>query len=521
MGYDRDDDYHRIEKRKEGKRRLQKTEKLIWAGFYSLFAFVVLYGFEKKGVDISGSIFFGVFSLKNGNVWSLSPYYLTLGLFALTYATLVPASKKSLIRSIELKSRRQNREYTIYEKAKIHFVDWVDKGIFWLLMPISALIFRGGVSKEESEVFYLRYGWLDHIENGFFKQTLAKVDGYERVRKLLIFKRYPEMLSGKRGTDAITSAQFSTILWMFKGRKELEDMLCISEGYIRLKGMEKYDRLLTKEEFNARMSLKQWNGDRRAALDSFRVYNGIDEIIFSEDIICELIDQEAKRFVSFIERFAFNARTLFSRRFQFYSSALYMDIKAPTYMFRNAEEAKKIFNDEKLFKKRLLLLLECYFRVVMLKIIINQYINLPAGTMVVKMRDYTLRMITETHDDESIIELLPGKNDGSNKGFESDNLVNLFLSTLHHYKNGAEESFEERIYKIFNLRDERVDAFVEESDIDEGTKMARVDMKAMEQGPDLAWLNKLKEDLGGVLPSHLEAQYESAKKREANTNTNA
>jgi hypothetical protein len=145
---------------------------------------------------------------------------------------------------------------------------------------------------------------------------------------------------------------------------------------------------------------------------------------------------------------------LFTRRFRKYESALKKDMHLKKYLFPKHlrdEQFQEIVNDQRKFRNHLIFALVCYFRLMLFKMIIGQYVNLPAGVMVVKIRDYTARMITEIFEDHCMVSIISDKNDGTNSEFESDNLANLFLASVNHYRVSSIESYEDRILKIYNF----------------------------------------------------------------------
>ena len=60
---------------------------------------------------------------------------------------------------------------------------------------------------------------------------------------------------------------------------------------------------------------------------------------------------------------------------------------------------------------------------------LQRYCNIPCGLLVVKLSDYSFRMIAEAYDDKKLINITANQNDGSSSSFKGDGLVNLFLYT--------------------------------------------------------------------------------------------
>jgi hypothetical protein len=90
------------------------------------------------------------------------------------------------------------------------------------------------------------------------------------------------------------------------------------------------------------------------------------------------------------------------------------------------------------------------FTLILFKIVINQFMNIPAGTMVVKVEDYDTRMIIEYYKQLSTIEIVEKKNDGQSKLFKSDNYVNLFFLMFAYFINDKENNVFSELYFKFN-----------------------------------------------------------------------
>lgn len=90
------------------------------------------------------------------------------------------------------------------------------------------------------------------------------------------------------------------------------------------------------------------------------------------------------------------------------------------------------------------------FSLVLFKMVIGQFMNLPAGIMVVKIEDYSTRMILEYYKQFCEIEIVAKRNDGQSKEFQSDNYVNLFLQSYAAFCNQEEKTklFSELYFKF-------------------------------------------------------------------------
>jgi len=331
---------------------------------------------------------------------------------------------------------------------------YLDMFVYYLFYPISHLIL--GIEAEKAadrRIFFLRHGYLSHLKMNFFQRTIRQVDGYERVDTIEIFKDYPVLFCSEHNTNkAKLSKEFKTFLSLFRDRGKLEDIFLIAEGYLT-NSKQKFDKLLSEKEYKDILT-KRFSGK----IDDFRVYNGKDEILFSVDLIKDLSDDEYKRFEVFVKKYATTPTGLsFTRMYREYFDLLKKD-KNTLAMIRSLHapaplKEEDVLTDRELVQ-RIQFLFGIYFRFFCFYYIVNQYINLPAGTVVVRMEDYTFRMITEIYDSKVIVAISPQKNDGTSKSFKGDALVNMFLIMWNYYNHSVENSFHDRVYNIFNLRDE-------------------------------------------------------------------
>ena len=108
-----------------------------------------------------------------------------------------------------------------------------------------------------------------------------------------------------------------------------------------------------------------------------------------------------------------------------------------------------------------------WFKFFFTRLILQRYCNIPAGLLVVKLEDYSTRMITEVYNDKKLINISRNQNDGSSKSFNGDGLVNLFLFTWNAFLHGRKikvlQSLEFNINTISdaqNLYDDDIEMLV-------------------------------------------------------------
>ena len=61
-----------------------------------------------------------------------------------------------------------------------------------------------------------------------------------------------------------------------------------------------------------------------------------------------------------------------------------------------------------------------WFKFYFARLILQRYCNIPAGLLVVKLEDYSMRMITEVYNDKKLVNISKNQNDGSSESFNCD-----------------------------------------------------------------------------------------------------
>ncbi|MDD4969755.1 MAG: hypothetical protein PHT07_10050 [Paludibacter sp.] len=449
MAKNRSDSYHEIEGAQAGKALLKRDQKNWYWIIFMLASFFVMMSVYRVN-DITKEMFFSVYgdaAFASTNFKYGLYFYISAFLLFVFYGIMIPDSYSKKMREKKVIQQKKGKLSDI-DKAELWLYKNLDKAFYYGLYPLSILTLSA-IPEEDKEKIYFRWGWHSHVEKEFFRQEFREVDGYQRVQTLKLLKDFEQFFTRQKGDKAKLSKEYQFISWLFKSEAEMIDLMKISEGFIAAdKEHMKYDKLLTASEFTKRLN------DAGGSIDNMRMFNGKNEVSFSPDLMKYLIDDEAARFEAYIREYAFDARMLFTRRFRRFEAALKKDIHLKTYLFPKhirQEQYESIINDEEKLRNYLIFAITCYFRLMLFKMIIGQYVNLPAGVVVVKLRDYTARMITEIFEDHSLVNIIKDKNDGTNTEFESDNLTNLFLASVNHYRVSSPESYEDRILKIFNF----------------------------------------------------------------------
>lgn len=289
--------------------------------------------------------------------------------------------------------------------------------------PFNFLLF----THKEGEMFKFVPCWFGKIEKDLFKQTHNKVDEITRVNVLIALKDYHTMF---------TSMEYKKLIRLFKDENQFVDYLKITEGYLREPGKRKYDELFFSEN--------------KKTLKKFRAFNGRDKVYFSMDYIKYKVDEQSVIFEEFLtkrflkgstrvsaEIFAYFKMIINDKKYDYnllgitkenlmsnkYSKKELKELNEELQEIREAKEKENIPFIENILKERLVIWFKFYFT----RLILQRYCNIPAGLLVVKIEDYSMRMITEVYNDKKLINISRNQNDGSSESFNGDGLVNLFL----------------------------------------------------------------------------------------------
>lgn len=230
--------------------------------------------------------------------------------------------------------------------------------------------------------------------------------------------------------------EYKKLIRLFKDENQFVDYLKITEGYLREPGKRKYDELFFSENKNT--------------LKKFRAFNGRDKVYFSMDYIKFKVDEQSVIFEEFLtkrflkgstrvsaEIFAYFKMIINDKKYDYnllgitkenlksnkYSKKELKELNEELQEIREAKEKENIPFIENILKERLVIWFKFYFT----RLILQRYCNIPAGLLVVKIEDYSMRMITEVYNDKKLINISRNQNDGSSESFNGDGLVNLFL----------------------------------------------------------------------------------------------
>jgi len=342
-----------------------------------------------------------------------------------------------------------------------------------LYKPLNIMFFD--INMDESYLKKLgadKGNFFKNFNNKFFKQKMIVEDGYKRNKYLKFLKTIPAVLSG----DGKYYKSFYHIKQCFVNDQEFLDLFLIIEGYIAPNHkpylFDKYIGKLSREEYK-----------------NYKSFNLKDEVTLSLDAIKYFLNDETEKYEKLLKKRMIVGRSVMAIYLNKQKKLLQKDASRVTRMLfgiNNEQLALRYNVDEvnelkdkmfeairnndletwwELFKERMLDVFIGFFRFVLLREIFRRYMNIPSGTMVVKIDDYTLRNIIDNYDMNSFIAIHKNKNDGQSKSFENDILTNIFFLTywMYNYKY-QEESIQEKIDKIWNN-------LVDISDDDELDKM--------------------------------------------------
>ena len=338
-----------------------------------------------------------------------------------------------------------------------------------LYFPFNFMLFL----HKEGEAFKIVPCWYGKIEKDLFKQTHNKVDEITRVNNLIALRDFP---------DIFTDSEYTKLVRLFKNEDQLIDYLKITEGYLTEKNKRKYDELFFSEN--------------KKTLKKFRAFNGKDKVYFSMDYIKYKVEEESKNFDVFLSKrflkgstrvsaeiFTYFKMIINDTKYEYnllgitkenmegrkYSKKELKELNIELEKIKEAKEKEDIVYIESILKERLLVWFKFFFT----RLILQRYCNIPAGLLVVKLEDYSTRMITEVYNDKKLINISRNQNDGSSKSFNGDGLVNLFLFTWNAFLHGRKikvlQSLEFNINTISdaqNLYDDDIEMLVKNMEIE-------------------------------------------------------
>jgi hypothetical protein len=322
-----------------------------------------------------------------------------------------------------------------------------------LLTPFNYLIFSS-LQVDDREEISSAGGWFQHFKDTVFLRFITEIDGYERTDFLEHWENYPQILAGEESQYV---QEYAFIQHLFFNQLALDDLFLIVEGY-----MSKTNKKSGKNKpvlFDVNIDLDRPEEIASLSLNSYRCFNGKDEVSFSVTMITKLLDRETDAFMGMLNTKAFKGRSKLSakvKEFQSYYTQFPERYRKMLFGINNKKtdileykfehDSYDSFDTEDpialnaAIVARLKVVLCAYFRFICLREIILRYMNLPAGTIVVKVDDYTLRMIIDSYANESMIHIEEDKNSGSNKQFESDVLANLFIFAYWFFHNMYSEN---------------------------------------------------------------------------------
>jgi hypothetical protein len=328
---------------------------------------------------------------------------------------------------------------------------------------INTIIFPFYSDKSLEEFHFSEGEFFNNFRKNFLEKEIKIVDGYQRSKQLKIMNKLPTLWAIGNIKGQLTPnkyrKEYNYLLQAFRNPNELLDLLKIIEGY-----MMKDGKPYLFDEYIESMSYKEYL--------KFRAFNGMDKVYFSLYPLIYFLDDETEMFRLFISKRMLRGRSFLALKLSKYKEHLINDKERITKMLYGVNNkkdkvvtepertefekmlhiAKSNNNDEwwKLFKNRLLIVLTAQFRFIVSREILQKYTNIPAGLIVVKLDDYTMRMIIDSYRNGGIIDIRKNVNDGSSTSFENDILANLFLLTYHYFNNMSNYTVVEKINIIWN-----------------------------------------------------------------------
>lgn len=346
----------------------------------------------------------------------------------------------------------------------------------FIYYPLSALFFAT-LGQEEQKKFMFKGGWLKNFVDTMFLRSVQESDAYLRAHSLEFFDRYPFVLCGE---NYVYMKEYLFMKHLFMNDEAFNDLFLIIEGYLtRPKSFKKSFKEEFLTMFGAEVKTRTYNQpylfDKAVSITKeqmrdYRCFNGKDEVSLSMEAIMYFLDAETANFNTMLISKGFRGRNYLSLQMRRYLESFYRYPERNTKMLFGINNRKKeilqygferenyeLFKDfknppgEDIVMDRIVFVITSYFRFVLFREIMQRYMNLPAGTVVVKIDDYTLRMIMDTYAAKNLVRITEDKNDGSNRQFESDELANLFMFAYWFYHDiSYETTLTERLNYCFN-----------------------------------------------------------------------
>lgn len=360
----------------------------------------------------------------------------------------------------------------------------------YFFYPINMFLFT-----KKTKNYKFKVSWINEIEYNFFKQHVIKVDGYKRVKKLDILKRIFEIYS---------KGEYRHLCVLFDSEESLHDLYKITEGYIKDVSFDKEgnEKIGTEKKYDVILDDFDKN-----SLKDFRAFNGRDKVYFSIDYIIYKTQEVSNEFRDFAKKRMFGKRLNISRTItQFYdmfkedSRAIdmlfglndlhhknmndkavkklideeinrcnkfksdYYNLKRMVIDFEkrgdNLEEEQKqnlikykknLEEHEEIFKELILNKMVIFFKFIYSRMILQYYTNIPAGSVVVKITDYTLRLIVDHYTSRSFISIDKNRNDGKSLEFQNETLANIFFILFEYFMYKRKEPAIKDLEKEINL----------------------------------------------------------------------
>lgn len=356
---------------------------------------------------------------------------------------------------------------------QIAFIN-VKRTIYYILsLPYSMISKLIYIPDDLNKSLGIEPAYLNKLEKKFFYQIVEKEDGYLRVEVSDILKDKQKLLACK------DNEELENIKRLFKNNKQFEDLFLIIEGYLTksklfdtvLKGKEDITKKQYKyfQTYMLRMKKKTINNKKMEKIEEKLEH----DVTFSINAISFFIEDKKEKIEKLIKNILIpnlsntKRKTITKRVLVLFKDIhyrkkileyignsskknkesllkLYEEVFKVLDNFESMEEFKSSLREKNSIKEiqdaikkyeqvleifyehlRELLLLD--FTIVLFRLVISQYMNLPAGTIVSKLKSYDTRMIIEYYKTFSLIEIEDRKNDGRSENFNSDNYVNVFL----------------------------------------------------------------------------------------------
>lgn len=369
------------------------------------------------------------------------------------------------------------------------FLDFI---FYYSLYPLERMLFAtffSNIKEKTLKDFHLleKQGFFTRMDE-LINRSYVEIDGLKRSN-IYYMSFYQNAFYQNGKYDFETRYMLSC----FKSRKdinnkkienEIEDLMRLYEAEIADKNKPKNFDIFDEKEYSAE-ELKNYKAFK----------NG--KVLFSPCAIETFMEEETENFKNFIQDYLIYGRSfltiqvaklrtkIINSRHWITDMLFALDKEDEKFLTNSQKAINRIkeeyeyvqtFVDDKekwwewFFYESLEKFLIAQFRLILFYSIMQRYCNMPIGLIIVKIQDYTTRMILDNFKLRAILFLKPNINDGMGnreKGARNDLLAQLFFYSFNYYEK-IKGSIDTRINEKFDVMGMSID---EKSEMEDNEKL--------------------------------------------------